>query len=528
MFLFKSLGKLVVRTMVDYAKWDAIDSSCEDELIDDDIPCPVEELEDLPSCIRAELPHDKALRFRIGDRVACNIGEGLWPTGYVVALHYREDDWPPNTTVPYQVQLDLKLGGELIFAPMDLPSCIRAEDSLPAEKKRRVVEHLQHQSERDHPLMKYHPSRSLHKSLFDPACWRRWIHPALLSVLDEWHETQAAGGFKFEKLDLDKFDGLRVEAPGIISFPAFTDEFCQFMNEEVRNCHYSGVPTRQPNGMNKYGMVLNDIGLRPMFNTLLHEVFRPMGARLFGDDAHRASSINGIDVGTENWGGSTLDSHHSFIVEYKPDGDKHLDMHVDSCDVTFNFGITTSEDYKGSDLTFCGMFHSDEHRLHHFSYRHVKGRCVVHSGKRRHGARDIETGERSSLVMWTHSESFRRTRLYEERYDRMVKDGKFDKVCLSYTHDGDYKKLMPQTQQFHMKSKQELESDRESVDSSSTRATTTQKRWIAICRNDELPEGGAKMKLFERENEQVAVFRHRGELFALDNRCAHMGPVVRR
>ena len=28
----------------------------------------------------------------------------------------------------------------------------------------------------------YHPSKSLHKVLFDPACWRRWIDPRLLQV----------------------------------------------------------------------------------------------------------------------------------------------------------------------------------------------------------------------------------------------------------------------------------------------------------------------------------------------------------
>jgi nitrite reductase/ring-hydroxylating ferredoxin subunit len=275
--------------------------------------------------------------------------------------------------------------------------------------------------------------------------------------------------------------------------------------------------------MNKYGMVLSDIGLRPVFNTFLHETFRPLGAKLFGDDMHRVASINGVDIGTEDWGGSTLDSHHTFIVEYKPDGDRHLDMHIDSCDVTFNFGITASDTFEGSDLTFCGMFHNDDHRLHHFSYRHSRGRCVVHSGKRRHGARDIEKGERSSLVMWTHSEAFQRTALYEERHCRMVKDGLFDKVCLSYTHDSDYKKLMPQRQQFHMKSQQEIESDPGSTDSSSTRAPLMQKQWVVICKNKEVLEGQAKMRSFERENEQVAVFRHRGELFAMDNRCAHMG-----
>merc|ERR1712048_669591 len=134
-------------------------------------------------------------------------------------------------------------------------------------------------------------------------------------------------------------------------------------------------------------------------------------------------------------------------------------------------------------------------------------------------------GEEESvhLLSCGHSEAFRQTRLYEARHRRMVKNGAYDKVCLSYTHDSDYKRIMPQKHQFHMKSKQSLESDPESAETSSTRASATQKRWVVICKNSELVEGGAKMKYFEGENEQVAVFRHRGELFAMDNRCAHMG-----
>lgn len=161
---------------------------------------------------------------------------------------------------------------------------------------------------------------------------------------------------------------------------------------------------------------------------------------------------------------------------------RHLDMHIDECDapldetiihllvsfsassiyrtsclvlilhaptatkVTFNFGITSHDNFEGNDLTFCGMFDAADHRKYHHTnlvgtksahlhsimlqclpvahglprftsiimhyhcimvgvgrtsfcladcwfylrYKHAKGRCVVHSGKRRHGAMDIE------------------------------------------------------------------------------------------------------------------------------------------
>lgn len=39
-----------------------------------------------------------------------------WAPGEVVALYYREDNWPPDAVAPYQIRLD---SGSLIFAPHD-------------------------------------------------------------------------------------------------------------------------------------------------------------------------------------------------------------------------------------------------------------------------------------------------------------------------------------------------------------------------------------------------------------------------
>ncbi|CAJ1350797.1 unnamed protein product [Effrenium voratum] len=356
----------------------------------------------------------------------------------------------------------------------------------------------------------YHPEKSLHKDLFEPENWKRWIHPSLLQTISEWQRLKQAGEVaSFRCVDLEKMEGFRVEAPGICSFPALTDEFCDLLMQEVQNYRASGLPARAPNSMNNYGLVLNEIGMRPAFSAILKEVLLPLGARLFGDDEDRVASVGGVAVETEDWGGSSLDDHHSFIVQYR-----HLDMHIDECDVTFNFGITAHGKFDGNDLTFCGMFDSADHRKYHHRYKHVRGRCVVHSGKRRHGAMDIEKGERASLIMWTKSRSFRRTQAYRERNRKGLTYGDADRVCLSYTHDPDYKNLMPKKLQYHMKPKHEGEVEV---------PTRTEKRWIRVCAAAELPEGESRLLELKEENEQIAVFRHRGELFALDNRCAHMG-----
>ena len=64
-------------------------------------------------------------------------------------------------------------------------------------------------------------------------------------------------------------------------------------------------------------------------NALLQLVSREGTAlptcRLFGDDEDRVASVGGVAVETEDWGGSSLDDHHSFIVQYRPTDDKRRD-----------------------------------------------------------------------------------------------------------------------------------------------------------------------------------------------------------
>ena len=58
-----------------------------------------------------------SFRFKVGDRVMCNLGPSGWKLGRVIALHYREDHWLDQQTAPYQVLLDLD--HMLIYVPED-------------------------------------------------------------------------------------------------------------------------------------------------------------------------------------------------------------------------------------------------------------------------------------------------------------------------------------------------------------------------------------------------------------------------
>lgn len=63
-----------------------------------------------------------SLRFAVGAAVMCNLGPDGWKLGRIIALHYREDHWPPEKTAPYQVALE---DHALIYVPVDDPGYCR-------------------------------------------------------------------------------------------------------------------------------------------------------------------------------------------------------------------------------------------------------------------------------------------------------------------------------------------------------------------------------------------------------------------
>lgn len=326
-------------------------------------------------------------------------------------------------------------------------------------------------------IAKLYPPKALHPELFAPSSVDEWFVPEMRQALAKWQQTGDR-----RDIDVAAIPGLRLEAPGVVSFDCLHPSVCDKLLAEAKHYSDSGLPQRAPNSMNNYGVVLTEIGLRPSFDAMLKRYTAGLGALFFGEDDVRPNLIDGewrtpsrlrlcpffaawpvslsvkskADVRAilvfrasaakpaelENWGGDTLNDHHTFIVRYRPDEDRHLDMHVDECDVTFNFGLCDNSDFTGSELAFCGMYGSVNHRKHLHTYSHVKGRCVLHSGKRRHGALNVETGLRASLIMWTKSTVFRRTAAYKKRWGNAAtveaETDVPDRICLSYTHDRDF------------------------------------------------------------------------------------------
>ena len=127
------------------------------------------------------------------------------------------------------------------------------------------------------------------------------------------------------------------------TFPLLTAECCAMIVTEVEHYSGSGLPVSRPNSMNKYGLVLNEIGMEATFDALQACCLRKIGSLLFPVE------------------GGSLDRHHSFIVQYAAGKDLGLDMHVDNSDVTFN--VCLGRKFRGAGLTFCGYM-GDPHHLH--------------------------------------------------------------------------------------------------------------------------------------------------------------------
>jgi len=238
-----------------------------------------------------------------------------------------------------------------------------------------------------------------------------WLDPAFLGALQNgsagaWHGI------------------LKMEAAEVYSFPMFTPSFCSAFINEVDRFAASGLPAARPNSMNRYGIILNRIGLEPMFDRLQQEMLLPLSSLLYP----------GI--------GSHFDQHHSFVVRYKFGEDLGLDMHTDDSEVTFN--VCLGKDFTGAGLQFCGDRGTPQHRRASKVYQHRIGHCVMHLGHRRHGADDITSGERVNLIIWNRNHEYRATRQHtrfqehsmETGYE--VESGPPDQVCLSFTHDRDY------------------------------------------------------------------------------------------
>lgn len=195
-------------------------------------------------------------------------------------------------------------------------------------------------------------------------------------------------------------------SPGVYTFEMLQPQFCELLLAEVENferwVQEAKFRIMRPNTMNKHGAVLDDFGLESMLDKLMENFIRPISTVLFPEV-----------------GGSTLDSHHGFVVEYGKDKDVDLGFHVDDSEVTLN--VCLGKNFSGGELFFRGIrcdkhVNSETQSEEILDYSHVPGQAVLHRGRHRHGARPTTSGHRINLLLWCRSSCFRELRKYQKDF----------------------------------------------------------------------------------------------------------------
>ncbi|KMS98884.1 hypothetical protein BVRB_3g067780 [Beta vulgaris subsp. vulgaris] len=195
-------------------------------------------------------------------------------------------------------------------------------------------------------------------------------------------------------------------APGIFTFDMLQPQFCDMLLEEVEHIYKWVCDTNckimRPNTMNKFGAVLDDFGLDNMLDKLMEDFIRPISKIFFPEV-----------------GGTTLDSHHGFVVQYGLDKDVDLGFHVDDAEVTLNVCLGT--EFSGGELFFRGVrcekhVNTETQAEEILDYSHVPGRAVLHRGRHRHGARATTNGKRINLILWCRSSVFRELKKYQKDF----------------------------------------------------------------------------------------------------------------
>ena len=221
-----------------------------------------------------------------------------------------------------------------------------------------------------------------------------WLAPELLDAMKKFHDGDSTWRQIFED-----------EGEGIFAIEIFTPKFCAKLLEEVNNieewCTKSSIGVCRPNSMNNYGLILSEFGFSPFLEKLRQHVVLPFASHLYPEV-----------------GGSTLDDHHGFIVEYDeaPNKDRKLSLHVDDSDVTLNICLGTQ--FEGGDLQFMGRrcrecIQTPPRFGEVIQLGHQVGTAVFHIGQHRHQALPITQGHRANLILWCRSSEFREMALSE-------------------------------------------------------------------------------------------------------------------
>ena len=177
-------------------------------------------------------------------------------------------------------------------------------------------------------------------------------------------------------------------APGVFCGQLLRADAIAGLRAELARVAASGIPTRRPNGMNRYGVILDDEvdgavsnGLAAFVRALVDAYVRPLGRMLFAELVGAGDDVE----------------QFAFTVRYRPDEDATLAEHRDASVVTLNLNLNApGEGYGGSALAFQDAREPSARHTVEFT----PGMALIHQGALRHAALPIEHGARENLIVW--------------------------------------------------------------------------------------------------------------------------------
>eukprot|EP00746_Dinoflagellata_sp_MGD_P079514 gnl/MRDRNA2_/MRDRNA2_31801_c0_seq1.p1 gnl/MRDRNA2_/MRDRNA2_31801_c0~~gnl/MRDRNA2_/MRDRNA2_31801_c0_seq1.p1 ORF type:complete len:301 (+),score=58.09 gnl/MRDRNA2_/MRDRNA2_31801_c0_seq1:84-986(+) len=218
---------------------------------------------------------------------------------------------------------------------------------------------------------------NIYAALASPPEYRRWLCPPVVSALEK-HSIEPLR----KELREVASDGMH----GVFSFPLFTEEFCDLLLDELDHLEQSGIPMRRPNGMNRFGAILSQLGFQdglliPMMNLLVAPLAAALWPQWAGDKVH------------------DCDEAYGFVVRYRLGEDVDLAEHADTSNVTLNACL--GREFSGGDIYFKGVRFTDTDNDTEQRYvSHRRGTALIHLGGHFHGVNAIKSGERSNFILW--------------------------------------------------------------------------------------------------------------------------------
>eukprot|EP00962_Isochrysis_galbana_P040969 scaffold14916_cov128-Isochrysis_galbana.AAC.18 len=167
-----------------------------------------------------------------------------------------------------------------------------------------------------------------------------FIDPGLRAAVRAAESAAAAGLHVDEEILRAHLHPTNV--PGVYRLRLFTPRFCRLLLEELRHVAESGVPIRRPNGMNRFGAILEAVpgGLHMewLAARIALRYARPLAQMAF---PHLV-------------GAGDASEHFGFVVDYRQGGDESLALHADASVATLNVRLG-NQPFEGGQLCFRGL-----------------------------------------------------------------------------------------------------------------------------------------------------------------------------